>query len=332
MTISLMAQEARETPQRIAEQLHKNQSLCEQLGTKIRQFSPKFVYMVGRGSSDHAGVYAKYLIEIETGLPVTASAPSVASVYKKTLHLEQALVIVISQSGRSPDILAQCQMAKAAGALCVALVNDTDSPLADMVDVALPLNAGPENAVAATKSFLATLSALLQLVAYWQQDQKLIANLTDLPDYMQQAIDAPAQLQQNFIQSLSHCVVLGRGLGYAISREIALKLKEVSSVHAEAFSSAEFLHGPVTLVEKQLAIVDVTINDETLEPHLLQIQEVKKRGALVCNLQQTSDKIHPRLAPLTLLQRFYLDIENIAQAMGYNPDQPAGLNKVTKTV
>lgn len=332
MTISLMATEARETPKRIAEQLDKNQALCEQLGQKIRQFAPGFVYMVGRGSSDHAGVYAKYLIEIETGLPVTASAPSVASVYRKKLQLEKALVIVISQSGRSPDILAQCQMAKEAGALCVALVNDIDSPLAEMVDVALPLTAGPENAVAATKSFLATLSALLQLVAYWQQDQSLISSLAELPDNMQQAIDAPAQLLQEFIRPLAHCVVLGRGLGYAISREIALKLKEVCSVHAEAFSSAEFLHGPVTLVENQLAIIDVTINDETLEPHLQQIQEVNKRGALICNLQQTSEQIHPRLAPLTLLQRFYLDIENIAQSLGYNPDQPAGLNKVTKTV
>lgn len=332
MTTSLMAQEAAQTPNRIERQLKDNQTLCASLGETIRAFDPNLVYMVGRGSSDHAGVFAKYLIEIETGLPVAASAPSVASVYQQTLKLDKALVIVISQSGRSPDILAQCQMAKDAGALCVALVNDISSPLADMVDVAVPLNAGAENAVAATKSFLTTLSALTQIVAHWQQDQTLLKALNQLPEQMSQAIQAPPQLNLEFIQPLSHCVVLGRGLGYAISREIALKLKEVCSVHAEAFSSAEFLHGPVTLVEKQLAIIDVSIEDESITSHQQQIEEVRSRGAQLIHLKQTSPQLHPRLAPLTLLQRFYLDIEAIAGEMGFNPDAPAGLNKVTKTL
>ncbi|GAA0345956.1 SIS domain-containing protein [Bowmanella denitrificans] len=332
MSTSIMAQEAAETPNRVKSQLVDNKDACHQLGQRIRLFDPAFVLMVGRGSSDHAGVFAKYLIEIETGTPVTASAPSVASVYGKELKLKQALVIVISQSGRSPDILAQAKAAKNAGGLVVALVNDTTSPLAELVDFVLPLNAGAEKAVAATKSYLCTLSALLQMVAYWKQDKELIAALEQLPEALQQAIDAPVQLTVDFVRDLKHCVVLGRGFGYAIARELALKLKEVCSVHAEAFSSAEFLHGPVTLVQKKLAVVDLTIEDESVDAHRQQIEEVGRRGAVLCHMAQTSKDIHPRLAPLTLLQRFYLDVEQVAQALGYNPDSPVGLNKVTQTL
>jgi glucosamine--fructose-6-phosphate aminotransferase (isomerizing) len=332
MITSIMAKEAASAPNVVAKQLATNQTNCELLGEKIRQFAPSYVYMVGRGSSDHAGVFAKYLIEVEMGLAVTASAPSVTSIYGTQLNLERALVVVISQSGRSPDILAQTVAAKKSGALCVALVNDQDSPLAQLVDVVLPLHAGEEKAVAATKSYIATLSALLQLVAYWKQDQHLIEALVRLPAQLQNAVQSPMQLSKEYVQQLSHCVVLGRGFGYAISREIALKLKEVCGVHAEAFSSAEFLHGPVTLVEKKLAIIDVTVMDESESSHLEQIQEVKNRGAKLCHLAQTSSDLHPRLAPLTILQRFYLDIEAIAVSLGQDPDKPAGLKKVTRTL
>ncbi|WP_088328596.1 SIS domain-containing protein [Lacimicrobium sp. SS2-24] len=332
MSTTLMALEATQTPQRIQTQLKENRQACAELGKKIRDFDPALVLMVGRGSSDHAGVFAKYLIEVETGTPVTASAPSVASVYGKSLKLERALVIVISQSGRSPDILAQAESAKNAGALVVALVNDISSPLAQCVDMVLPLNAGEEKAVAATKSYLCTLSALLQMVAYWKEDASLIEALDGLPAQLQQSIESPAQLSVDFIRDLRHCVVLGRGFGYAIGREIALKLKEVCSVHAEAFSSAEFLHGPVTLVEKKLAVIDITIDDESFESHRQQISEVTRRGAKVTGFSQPVRTMHPRLAPLSLLQRFYLDVEKVALQLGYNPDAPAGLNKVTQTL
>jgi glucosamine--fructose-6-phosphate aminotransferase (isomerizing) len=327
-----MAQEAADAPNVVEKQLLKNASICAELGERIRQLKPRLVYIIGRGSSDHAGVYAKYLVEVELGIPVTASAPSVTSVYGKNLDLSGALVLVISQSGRSPDILGQTQMAKDSGAFCVALVNDQSSPLADIVDVVLPLLAGEEKAVAATKSFLATLSAILQLVAHWKQSQPLITALTSLPNCLRLAAAAETQLTTDSIRDLSHCVVLGRGFGYAIAREIALKLKEVCGVHAEAFSSAEFLHGPVTLVEKKLAIVDISVQDESLETHTKQIEEMHRRGAKLSHMSQIPNDIHPRLAPLTILQRFYLDVENIAVQMGNDPDNPVGLKKVTKTV
>lgn len=332
MNSTIMAQEAAEAPQRIREQLAANSSTIATIVQQIGKRAPKYVYMVGRGSSDHAGVFAKYLIEIELGLPVVAAAPSIASVYHKQLQLQDALVLVISQSGRSPDILAQVAMAKAAGAYVVALVNDTSSPLADQADAVVPLFVGPEKAVAATKSYLATLSALLQLVAIWSAQPQLLAAVESLPALLQQAQQLPAQLTPESVATVKHGVVLGRGPGYAIAREIALKLKEVCGIHAEAFSSAEFLHGPVTLVKDQFAIIDVSVADEALAAHQVQVDEVQSRGAAVVQLNHGALTSHPRVLPLLVLQRFYLDVEAVARSRGVNPDAPPGLNKVTKTV
>ncbi len=332
MTNTIMELEARSAPQKIAEQLAANAGLTKELGEKLRNFKPKFVMIVGRGSSDHAGVFAKYLFEIEVGIPTFAAAPSVASVYGKSLQLEGGLVIVISQSGRSPDILAQARMAKNAGAFCVALVNDETAPIKDIVDVVLPLRAGEEKAVAATKSYLATLSAIIQLTAEWTQSESLAAAVDSMPKALQTAVDAEPQLTAESLKGVKNLVVLGRGLGYAVTKELALKMKEVCSIHAESFSSAEFLHGPVTLVEKKLTIVDACINDESLESHVEQVNNVTERGADVVHLNQTSNDIHPRIAPLALLQRFYIDVAAVAVARGIDPDQPEGLKKVTQTL
>ncbi|MFT5757458.1 MAG: glucosamine--fructose-6-phosphate aminotransferase (isomerizing) [Alteromonadaceae bacterium] len=332
MTQTIMEQEAKQAPVVIKNQLIENKSLAESIGARLRDLNPRMVMIIGRGSSDHAGVFGKYLIEIEAGVPTFAAAPSVSSVYGKQLKLEQALVIVISQSGRSPDILAQAKMAKAAGAFCIALVNDETSPLKDIVDEVLPLRAGAEISVAATKSYLATLSALLQLTAYWTENQALITALDTLPAALQTIIDSEPQLTSKSIEGVKNMVILGRGLGYAITKEMALKLKEVSSIHAEAFSSAEFLHGPVTLVEQGLAILNCEVNDESAVSHQEQIQEMKDRGADLVHLRQTDLTVHPRLAPLVVLQRFYLDVAEVAVTRGFNPDEPKGLKKVTRTL
>lgn len=332
MTQTIMEKEAKQTPSVIENQLTANKAIVEALGDTLRKLSPKMVMIIGRGSSDHAGVFGKYLIEIETGVPVSSAAPSVASVYGKQLKLDGALVIVISQSGRSPDILAQARMAKAGGAYCVALVNDETSPLGEIVDTVIPLRAGAEISVAATKSYLATLSALLQMTAYWTQNQTLINALTTLPAALQAMIDSPAQLTPESIAHVKNLVVLGRGLGYAITKEMALKLKEVSSIHAEAFSSAEFLHGPVTLVEQGLSILNCAVNDESAKSHQEQIDEVGSRGAKLVHIKQIDNNVHPRLAPLVVLQRFYLDVAKVAVSRGFNPDEPKGLKKVTRTL
>lgn len=328
---SIMEREALEASARVQDQLGHNGPVLQQLGAQLRATPPKFVMWVGRGSSDHAGVFAKYLIEIEMGIPTFASAPSIASIYGRPLQLEGALVLVISQSGRSPDILAQARMAKANGARVVALVNDEQSPLAALADFVLPLRAGEEKAVAATKSYLATLSALLHLVAAWGGRRELAEAMDHLPAALDAAAQAPVQLTAEPLAQVKNLVVLGRGLGYAIAKEIALKLKEVCGIHAEAFSSAEFLHGPVTLVEQELTILELDIDDESAAAHREQMAEIASRGANVIKMHQVGQP-HPRLAPLTLMQRFYLDVEKVALARGIDPDNPKGLKKVTQTL
>ncbi|WNO60189.1 glucosamine-6-phosphate deaminase NagB-II [Rheinheimera sp. MMS21-TC3] len=329
---TIMAMEAREAPSRIKEQLMANAEKVQQVVGVINTKKPKFVYIVGRGSSGHAGIFAKYLIEIEIGLPVVSAAPSVASIYHKSLQLADAFVIVISQSGRSPDLLAQADMAKKSGAVVLALVNDISSPLASMADYSLPLNVGEEKAVAATKSYLATLSAILHLVSVWSAKPSLMDAVQQLPALMQQAVDLPVQLNTAALINVKHLVVLGRGLGYAVSREIALKLKEVCGIQAEAFSSAEFLHGPVTLIKDSFTIIDVSINDETIAAHSQQITDTTSRGAAVLQLHHQPIVAHQRLLPLLVLQRFYIDVEVVARDLGIDPDAPVGLNKVTKTL
>lgn len=327
-----MEQEAREAPARIAEQLRLNASRIEQLRSILAERKFRFVMMIGRGSSDHAGVFAKYLLEVETGIPVFAAAPSVATVYGRSLQLADALVIVASQSGRSPDILTQAEHAKRGGGYVVALVNDEGSPLAQKVDFVVPLHAGVEHSVAATKSYLATLAALLHIAAAWSDRAELTAGVQGLPQALVAAIDAPAQMLPEMFHNVGHLVILGRGLGFAIAKEMALKLKEVCSIHAEAFSSAEFLHGPVALANRALTVIDVTVLDESAAAHQKQIVEVQSRGVRVVSLNQVLRTVHPRIAPLLLLQRFYIDIAGIAVSLGNNPDRPAGLKKVTETL
>jgi len=329
---SLMAKEALSSPSVIAGQLQQNQADLEALVQRIKEFSPSMIMMVGRGSSDHAGVFAKYLFEIELGIPVCFAAPSVSGVFKKPLKLQNTLAIMISQSGQSPDLLNQTRAIKDAGAFCVALVNDTTSPLAALADAVLPMQAGPELAVAATKSYLTSLSGLLHLVSVWKGDAELLQGLQQLPEVLQQVAEQDNQLTADFLKDVKHCIVLGRGFGYAISREIALKLKEVCGIQAEAFSSAEFIHGPVTLAESELAVINIDIQDESAEIHQQQVENVSSRGANVLTLNHPESSLPFRALPLLVMLRFYLDVEVVAQTMELNPDAPPGLKKVTETV
>jgi glucosamine--fructose-6-phosphate aminotransferase (isomerizing) len=327
-----MESEARQSPIVIQKQLELNGTIVKEIARKLVFLNPKMVMIIGRGSSDHAGVFAKYLIEIELNIPTCSAAPSVSSIYKKQLKLDSALVIVISQSGRSPDIIEQAKMAKSGGAYCIAIVNDETSPLKDIVDQVLPIRAGKEVSVAATKSYLATLSALVHLIAVWSKNRALYASLKELPTVLQKVTANEIQLLPSDFEHIDNMVVLSRGISFGIAKEIALKLKEVCSIHAEAFSSAEFLHGPITLVEKGLHILNCDVKDECEESHREQINGIIERNGQIVLLDQAGLKTHPRLAPLLILLRFYIDIANVSVALGLNPDEPKGLKKVTQTL
>lgn len=335
MIFSVMAKEARETPSVIKQQLVSNDDDIKMIADRLRALHPHLIYIIGRGSSDHAGVFGKYLFETELGIPVCSAALSIAGIYNTQLNLKGAVAFVISQSGRSPDILKQAESAKQGGAFTIAIVNDETSPLAALADAIIPISAGEEKAVAATKSYIATLSALVHVCAYWSHNAALLASLKNLPSALDSVINSPMQLTTAFLSATRNTIILGRGFGYAIAREVALKLKEVLGIHAEAFSSAEFIHGPVTLVTQNLKIVSLLVEDESEVFHNTIMEDVKRRGAqcIELNAGETSKNIglHPRLLPLLIMQRFYLDVELIAVEMGFDPDTPPGLNKVTKT-
>ncbi|NTS76615.1 SIS domain-containing protein [Catenovulum sp. SM1970] len=332
MSEPLISLEAKEAPKRIAEQLEENDHATDKLGSHLKLMKPRYIYIVGRGSSDHAGTFAKYLFEIETGIPVASAAPSVTSIYGKKLNLDKALVLVISQSGRSPDILAQAEMAKQSGAFVVALVNDENSPLCDITDAVLPLKAGEQNAIGATKSLLTTLSALLQFAAKWSSNKELRRSIYDLPELLEQSIKAPSIIQPELLTDVKDCAILGRGFGYAVAREVAIKLVGLCGIHAEPFSSAEFLHGGVSLIEQNITVLNTLIQDESFKSHMAQVRQFEQRGVSLHHIKQPFKKIPPRFAPLTVLQRFYLDLPEIAKARGIDPDNPPGIQKITRTL
>ncbi len=332
MTDCLISQEALEAPDRIAQQLDENDHATDKLGSHLKLLNPRFIYVVGRGSSEHAGSFAKYLLEIETGIPVVTSAPSVTSIYGRKLNLDKALVLIISQSGCGPDILAQAEMAKQSGAFVVALVNDEKSPLCSVTDAVLPLKAGVQNAIGATKSVLTTLSALLQLTSKWANNKTLKKSIYQLPEILAQATKVAPIIKPEYFDGINHCAILGRGFGYPVAREIALKLVGVCGIHAEPFSTAEFLHGGVSLIEHQLAVLNTIIEDESYKSHMTQVKEIEQKGVIINSIRQPIKDLPSRLAPLAVLQRFYLDLPQIARSRGIDPNQPPGLNKLIKTL
>lgn len=311
----------------------------ERIGRALRKRSPPVVITCARGSSDHAATYAKYAIETRIGLPVASAAPSVASVYGSPLKAAGAICIAISQSGRSPDLLATVSGLKEAGARVVALVNEADSPLADMADEVLGLAAGPERSVAATKSFIASLAAIALLVAEWSDDDALRSDLGDLPSRLRGAWELDWSELVHGLKDATDLYVLGRGLGYGIAQEAALKLKETSQLHAEAFSTAELRHGPMALVREGFPALMFGQSDQTGHNIGETATALIERGARVflAGGEAAGATVLPTLGcapllePIMQIQSFYRAANALAIARGLDPDSPPHLAKVTET-
>ena len=247
---TLMSREVAESPAVVERQLHANQAAITALGARLRSAPPAVVVTCARGSSDHAATYAKYLIETLLGVPVASAAPSVSSIYASPVQADRTLLLAISQSGGSPDLLTTVEAHRAAGALVVALVNDPDSPLAQAADLLLPLHAGTELAVAATKSCIAAMAALVAIVVAWSGDEEIGAALTTLPQMLREALTLDWSAASNALRPADRMFVLGRGYSFGIAQEAALKLKETCAIQAEPFSSAEVRHGPMRIVDE----------------------------------------------------------------------------------
>ncbi|MGO4777164.1 SIS domain-containing protein, partial [Lysobacter sp. 2RAB21] len=231
-----MYAEANESGDAVARQFAANADIIDDLVERLRKQPPRFIVTCARGSSDHAATYGKYLFETQLGLVTASASPSVGSVYAIKPKLDGALFVAISQSGKSPDLLRNAEIAKAAGAHVVALVNVADSPLAQLADTVLGLHAGPEKSVAATKSYLCSLAALLQLTARWSNDAGLFNAVHALPEALREATRQDWSPLVEGLVDARNLFVLGRGLGLAAAQEAALKFKETCGLHAEAFS------------------------------------------------------------------------------------------------
>lgn len=334
---TLMFREAAEAADVVARQFARNRAVLETLAARLRAAPPPFVVTCARGSSDHAATYGKYLLETQLGVVVASASPSVGSVYASPLRMQGALFIAISQSGKSPDLLRNVEAAKAGGAHVVALVNVEDSPLAALADTVIALHAGEERSVAATKSYLASLSALLQLTAVWKQDTDLLDALERLPAALRAAWACDWRRVAEGLQDATNLFVLGRGLGLGAAQEAALKFKETCGLHAEAYSSAEVKHGPMALVGPGFPVLAFAQPDDTGAGTRAVADEFAARGAQVWLAGAGGDlpvvtPPHPACAPLLVVQSFYRAINALALSRGHNPDLPPHLNKVTETV
>ncbi len=336
-TDTLMFNEAASSAAVITAQFVRNHDVVRALAEDLRRNPPPFVVTCARGSSDHAATYAKYVFETQLGVVTASASPSVGSVYEARQQLQDALYLVISQSGKSPDLLRNAEAAKAAGARVVALVNVEDSPLAQLADTVIPMGAGVERSVAATKSYLASLAAILQLGAYWKDDPALVAALDALPAGLAQAWQCDWSALTDGLVDAHNLFVVGRGPGLAAAQEAALKFKETCGLHAEGYSSAEVKHGPMALVGRDFPVLAFAQPDETGAGTRALAEEFAARGARVWlageggNLPVATAP-HPLCAPLLTVQSFYRAINALALRRGHNPDLPPHLNKVTETV
>lgn len=337
---TLMFGEAAEAPDVVARQRSANAPLIADLVRRLDQLAPHTLFTCARGSSDHAATFAKYLFETRLGLPTVSQAPSLASLYDAPFpHMAGQPFLLISQSGRSPDLLLSAEAARRAGAFVIAAVNDTASPLAAAADHVVPLHAGPEKSVAATKSYIATLAALTDIAATWSADRDLADALDRLPADLGAAWDADWAQSPPFVDA-RNLFVLGRGLTLGIALEAALKFNETTGIFAAAFSIAEVAHGPMALVERDFPILVFPPHDRAAAGTEALIADFAARGADIAvaggGLPGTrtlplADGLHPATAPIAMIQAFYRMINAVALARGRNPDRPPSLNKVTET-
>ncbi|MBO9715116.1 SIS domain-containing protein [Sphingomonas sp.] len=335
-----MFQEAGEAAEVIARQFAANAEMVTAIGETLRQAPPRGVLTCARGSSDHAATFAKYLFETRLGVLTTSAAPSVASVYGASADTSDMLALGISQSGKSPDILAAMRGAKSGGARTIALVNVAESPLAAEADMVLPLHAGPELSVAATKSYIASLTALLHLAGGWAADGVLLAALQAAPEQLRAAWACDWTPLVDRLEKARGLYVIGRGIGFGVAQEAALKFKETCGLHAEAFSAAEVRHGPMALVGPDFPLLVFRQADQTADGIDQLVAEVVARGGDVLVAGDAPDgaialphpAAHPAIEPMLQIQAFYRAANALSIRRGFDPDRPPLLAKVTETV
>ncbi len=336
-TPTLMAADIRQIPACANRLLATCDTKINAVAATLAQHNFTYAIICGRGSSGHAGVHLRYLIETQLALGVSNSAPSVITGYHGAPKMKGALFIVISQSGRSPDLIAATQAARDGGAVTLAIVNDAHSPAAQISDYVIDICAGEEIAVAATKTVVNSMVAGACLVAKLSNNQQLLAALQKTPERFEQALSLDWQQWTSTLREASAAYVTGRGYGYGPAREIALKMSETLNLPALAYSSAELLHGPRGALSAATPVLALRQNDPMAQS-VDTLVTTLKHDRLPVSLCGGNGELpwigddNAVLDPIAMLIPAYLAIEQEARRRGRNPDNPHGLQKVTETL
>jgi glutamine---fructose-6-phosphate transaminase (isomerizing) len=326
-----MAKETAEVPDVVARVLTANAAELHEIGRLFRRIKPSHFVTCARGSSDFAAGYLGYLLELFLGTPCCSLGPSVVSVYRASLKLRDAISVTISQSGRSPDLLAFQTEARRAGIPTIVITNDVGSPLAEDATVCLDLHAGPEFSVPATKTFIASVALAAAIVDECDDGHRLRQALGRLPGDLLKASGLCWMDVETALCSARSLYVLARGPCLPMAQEAALKLKETSGLHAEAFSSAEVMHGPIEIVEQGFPILLLAPEDPAWSATQASLASLQAAGAHILQpgFHRTLDRA---LDPISMIQSFYGAAERLARMRGRDPDRPRLLQKVMRTV
>jgi glucosamine--fructose-6-phosphate aminotransferase (isomerizing) len=345
MSGEILHKEIYEQPQVIADFLESEsenvRSITQKLGKTFQ-----YLLIAARGSSDNAARYAQYVFGSLNRLPVALATPSLFTLYDRPPKMQGACVVGISQSGQSPDILAVVEEGRRQGQPTLAITNDLDSPLAEAAEYVIPLHAGPEKAVAATKTYTASLAALALMSCHLDDDQERLGVLQGLPDLMRETLkdnQAVIETAERY-RFMERCVVIGRGYNYATAFEVSLKITELTRIIAESYSSADFMHGPIAMVDQGFPILLIApsgnvLEDlkslvdrlESLQAEMLIISDDRSllsRAQVALPLQA---RVPEWVSPLLAVLPGQLYSLGLAQARGMDPDRPHGLTKVTET-
>lgn len=344
--MSLMLQEIAEQPPALAQTIASERRKIEHLGKFLQGRGIDLIVLVARGSSDNAALFGRYLIEITTGIPVSLSAPSVHTIYGAKLKLQNALVIGVSQSGEGEDINCVLEHSRAAGAYTVGVTNEAASSMSGLVDETLLMHGGRERSVAATKTYTGQMM-LFYMLAASLAGHKLAFDYEVIPELAARSLEhqpAIRELVQEYV-SMENCVVVGRGLSYANAYELALKLMETCYVVAERFSSADFFHGPLAMIERHFPVIVFAPSGAMLSGAKDLIRRLGELHADTLAITGDPDVaasctrtiIMPReidefLAPIPYIIPGQLFAALLAEAKGLNPDAPRSLSKVTRTL
>lgn len=339
--------EINEQPERIKSLLSSQRKHVEKIAAEIQKRGVDYVFLAARGTSDNAGRYANYLLGAMNGLPLALATPSLFTYYKKPPMLKNALVIGVSQSGKSPDIVSVLEEGRRQGCMTLSITNEPNSPLAQKSDFVLDLQAGTEKAVAATKTYTTELMSIAMLSAALSGNKKAWDDLGNVSKWMRETLkqsDFIAQAVQRY-RYIDQTVVLGRGFNYATAFEWALKLKELTYIIAEPYSSADFAHGPIAMVESGYPVLAVAargkVFDSMLEmlkrlrsdiaAELVVISNDRKALSLAQVPLQIPVDTPEWLSPLVSILLAQLFAYHLTLAKGYNTEQPRSIRKVTET-